>query len=201
MNTPSAIHTPSARQRSLDTADRLFYQEGLRATGIDRIIAESGVAKMSFYRHFPSKDDLITAFLARRHEAWMAWFESTVEARINKAGAGWEVIADVLGQWFKERDFRGCAFINTMTESGSTDSDAQRFALKHKTDLATYLETLAKRLGLLRSRQVVEATMIVIEGTIVRAQMTRDASVVTSCRSLLKAIGQSAARSVKKASR
>jgi len=201
MNTTPATHPSPARQRILDTADRLFYQEGLRATGIDRIIAESGVAKMSFYRHFPSKTDLIAAFLERRHDTWMSWFKDAVDARINKANAGLEVIADVLGMWFRERDFRGCAFINTMAESGSLDGDASRMALAHKTHLATYLETVARRLGLLRPRQVAEAAMIVIEGTIVRAQMTGDASVVTSCRQLLKAIGQSAANPAGKKSR
>ena len=65
---------PSARDHILDTAKRLFYRDGFRATGIDRIVAESGVAKMSLYRHFPSKDDLIAAFLDWRHAHWTAWF-------------------------------------------------------------------------------------------------------------------------------
>ena len=66
--------TLPARERILVTAHELFYRDGLRATGIDRIIAESGVAKLTFYRHFPSKDALIRTFLDYRHERWMAWF-------------------------------------------------------------------------------------------------------------------------------
>ena len=75
MSTSSPL---SARDRILQTASRLFYREGLRATGIDRIIAESGVAKMSFYRSFASKNDLIAEFLRQRHVAWMERFRAGV---------------------------------------------------------------------------------------------------------------------------
>lgn len=202
MSTSSADRPSPARQRILETADRLFYQEGLRATGIDRIIAESGVAKMSFYRHFPSKADLIATFLETRHERWLGWFEHAVDARLGKPGAGLEVIADVLREWFDEADFRGCAFINTVAESGSSnDDDASRIALRHKNDLAAYLVTLARRLHLTRPQQVAEAAMIIIEGTIVRAQMTGDAGVVAASRSLLKSLGQAATKTERKGSR
>src|SRR6218665_2250806 len=79
--TPASFIAPSAdttdlpaRDRILVTAHQLFYRDGIRATGIDRIIAESGVAKLTFYRHFPSKDDLVLAFLDYRHDRWLAWF-------------------------------------------------------------------------------------------------------------------------------
>jgi AcrR family transcriptional regulator len=184
----------AARQRILETAGRLFYQEGLRATGIDRIIAESGVAKMSFYRHFPSKADLIAAFLKARHETWMDWFTREVDARIGKSGKGLEVVADVLGQWFREPTFRGCAFINTLAESGSSCGEECRIAIEHKRQLAVYLESLTKRLGLARPRQVAEAAMIVIEGTIVRAQMGAGNAVVARSRGLLKSLMLSATK-------
>src|SRR5262245_2695423 len=66
--------TSEARQRILETADRLFYQEGVRAVGVDRIIAEAGVAKMSLYKHFPSKDDLILAVLKHREVSVLEFF-------------------------------------------------------------------------------------------------------------------------------
>src|SRR6185369_13581723 len=73
-----------ARQRILETADRLFYQEGIRAVGIDRIIAEAGVAKMSLYNHFPSKDDLILAVLEHREASVLEFFRSTMERHAKK---------------------------------------------------------------------------------------------------------------------
>ena len=154
-----------ARERILATAGRLFYQEGLRATGIDRIIADSGVAKMSFYRHFPSKADLIRAFLEARHGNWMAWFAAAVERRIESQG--FAAIAGALGEWFAEPDFRGCAFINTVTETGSDFP----LAVEHKRELEAYVRGLAERLGLASPALIAAKAMIVIEGTIVRAQM------------------------------
>jgi AcrR family transcriptional regulator len=155
----------SARDRILATALRLFYRDGIRATGIDRIIAESGVAKMSFYRHFPSKADLVRAFLAARHERWMGWFTAAVERRFEKDGLA--AIAGALSDWFAEEDFRGCAFINTVAESGA-DYPA---AIEHKRELEAYVSTLAQRLSLPCPATVAAKAMIVIEGTIVRAQM------------------------------
>src|SRR5262249_42768636 len=74
-----------ARQRILETADRLFYREGVRAVGIDRIIAEAGVAKMSLYKHFASKDDLILAALMHREEGVLQFFRSSMERHVKKA--------------------------------------------------------------------------------------------------------------------
>src|SRR5262249_62388843 len=77
--------TSEARKRILETADRLFYRDGLRAVGIDRIIAEAGVAKMSLYNHFPSKNDLILAVLKYREEAVLEFFRSAVERHARRA--------------------------------------------------------------------------------------------------------------------
>src|SRR5579859_3210124 len=154
-----------ARDRILATASRLFYQEGLRATGIDRIIAESGVAKMSFYRHFPSKADLVRAFLEARHRAWMNWFADAVERRAETQG--FSALAGALGEWFAQPDFRGCAFINTVAETGRDFP----LAVQHKRDLASFVEAFAQRLRLPSPDRLAAKAMIVIEGAIVRAQM------------------------------
>ncbi len=157
--------TVSAKDRILTTALRLFYRDGIRATGIDKIIAESGVAKMSFYRHFPSKNDLIRAFLEARHEIWMGQFRAAVERRF--AEEGFAAIARALSEWFGEPDFRGCAFINTVAETGSEFPQT----VQHKCELELYVTELAKRLSLPAPAQVAAKAMIVMEGAIVRAQM------------------------------
>src|ERR1700750_3197774 len=103
---------PPPRERILRAAHDLFYRDGIRATGIDRVIAESGVAKVTFYRQFPSKDDLILAFLDFRHERWMAWFV----AGLARHGGGLAAIAPALAEWFRSDDYRGCAFLNSVGE-------------------------------------------------------------------------------------
>jgi AcrR family transcriptional regulator len=161
--------TLSARDRILSTALRLFYSDGIRATGIDRIIAESGVAKMSFYRHFPSKNDLIRAFLDARHEIWMEKFRAAVERRF--AQDGLKAIAHALAEWFAEPDFRGCAFINTVAESGAEFTQP----IEHKQGLEVYARELAERLSLPAPDRIAAKAMILIEGAIVRAQMGQTA--------------------------
>jgi AcrR family transcriptional regulator len=180
---------PSARDRILDTAKRLFYRDGFRATGIDRIIAESGVAKMSLYRHFASKDDLIAAFLDWRHDHWMAWFTAAVETRLARH-EGLAAVADVLGEWFGQDDFRGCAFINAVAETGATD-DPRHFdqAVRHKRGLERYLADVAARLGLATPEQAAEEAMLCVGGMIVRAQMGPDPGIVDAGRRLLARIG------------
>ena len=183
---------PSARDRILDVAKRLFYRDGFRATGIDRIIAESGVAKMTLYRHFPSKSDLIAAFLDWRHDYWMDWFTASVEARLADR-AELDVVADALGEWFAQDDFRGCAFINSVTETGATDDPRHlRQAVAHKQGLEAYLAGVAARLGLEAPDDVAQEAMLCIEGMIVRAQFGRDGRIVDAGRRLLARIERDA---------
>src|SRR5437660_1647306 len=94
-----------ARERLLDAAEELFYAEGVRAVGVERILAESGVGRASFYRHFASKDDLVVAVLRRRDQAWRAWLAERVDAL---GGKPLDVFA-ALAERFACADFRGCA--------------------------------------------------------------------------------------------
>jgi AcrR family transcriptional regulator len=183
----------SARDRILQTASRLFYQEGLRATGIDRIIAESSVAKMSFYRSFASKNDLIAEYLRQRHADWMECFRTGVEAALAQPGAGLEVMADMLEVWFREPDFRGCAFINTLAESGPGNGEEVAIARAHKAELEAYVVEVAQRLDMPQPVAVAAMAMLIIEGAIVRAQMTGDPGVAGLCRTLLAQLKATAA--------
>ncbi|GJG97965.1 TetR/AcrR family transcriptional regulator [Cupriavidus pauculus] len=174
--------TPSARDRILDTAARLFYRDGYRATGIDRIIAESGVAKMSLYRHFASKNDLIFEYLQRRHDYWMGWFEAGVRRRL-VARPNLDALADTLGEWFGTEDYRGCAFINMVAESGGGAGDDPRLleqAVSHKESLQHFAAVIAAELGLVTPAEVAEEAILCIEGMIVRAQTTHDADAVVA---------------------
>jgi AcrR family transcriptional regulator len=177
---------PNAKDRIVETALKLFYRDGIRATGIDKIIAESGVAKMSFYRHFPSKAALISEFLRKRHDNWMGCFTSTVTKKLEKRGAGIEVIADVLGEWFVTPGFRGCAFINTISETPDFDAEQNQIVREHKAQLESFVRQIAVQLKVKSPAKVAACAMIIIEGTIVRAQMTRNPEVVSECRHLLQ---------------
>lgn len=181
----------SARAKILETALRLFYAHGTRAVGIDRIIAESGVAKMSFYNNFPSKADLIAAFLDERHVRWMAWFRSALDARDAKPGHRLASAADVLREWFTAPDFHGCAFINILAETERTSERERTIARNHKSDVLAVLTELARADGAARPTEVGRLALIIVEGAIVRAEMTGEgAKVAADAKRLLAGLTQ-----------
>ncbi|EYC49767.1 TetR family transcriptional regulator [Hylemonella gracilis str. Niagara R] len=180
---PNALTEPAlglsslpARERILRTAHDLFYREGIRATGIDRVIAESGVTKVTFYRHFPSKNDLVLAFLEYRHVLWMDWFR----AALQRHGGKLQGLPTVLGEWFRQPVFRGCAFINSVGELGGTEPQVREIAQRHKQDMT---EAIASLLPPSRRRKQDALTIaLAVDGAIVRAQT--DAAPEPALRSL-----------------
>jgi len=188
-----------ARERILLTAHDLFYADGIRATGIDRVIAASAVTKVTFYRHFPSKDDLVRAFLDHRHARWMAWFVDALGRRGAHERSGDAqallLLADVMAEWFTDPVFRGCAFINAVAEVGGSVEGAAERARDHKREMVEVIAdllptTLPQRMAL------AQAAAIGIDGAIVKAQMggaemVREA--VEDLRRLLRALADAAA--------
>lgn len=176
-----------ARQRILVTAHDLFYREGIRATGIDRIIAESGVTKVTFYRHFPSKNDLIMAYLEHRHLLWIDWLNETLERH---RGPGREVatrLVTVFREWFESEGYRGCAFLNAVVELGRTLPEVAEIATRHKNEV---MEIIARLLPESPDRQgSALAIAVALDGAILRAQMEKaPKSALAALETLLKAI-------------
>ena len=159
--------TPPAappRERILRTAHDLFYRDGIRATGIDRVIAESGVAKVTFYRQFASKDDLVLAFLDYRHERWMAWF---VDA-LARHGGTLAAVVPTMREWLSSSGFRGCAFLNSVGELGPAQPAVLAATRRHKQDMTSAVTRLMKPApGRARTAR---ALALAIDGAIVQAQ-------------------------------
>lgn len=157
-------HNVPPRERILITAHALFYREGIRATGIDRVIAAAGVTKVTFYRHFPSKNDLIREFLEYRHQRWIAWF---IEA-LQRHGNTIEALPLALAEWFNDANFRGCAFINSVGELGATMPEVVEISRRHKREMITII------VGLLRphtnQEHNAQAIALAIDGAIIRTQ-------------------------------
>jgi len=167
-----------ARERILRTAHDLFYAEGLRATGIDRVIAEAGVTKVTFYRHFPSKNDLILAYLNLRHEQWMTWFTDAL-ARHGGASQGAKALPPVMKEWFSGEalgGFRGCAFLNGVSEMGPAIPAVVEATRQHKQQMTDAIEALLPQSG--QRRQTAEALAIAVDGAIVQAQYCEDPALV-----------------------
>lgn len=158
----------SARERILHTAHDLFYQHGVRATGIDRIIKEAGVTKVTFYRHFPAKNDLILAFLEYRHELWINGFSQELRQQMLRSGSLDQALPATLATWFASADFRGCAFINTAVEMAQGLPESLPLIRQHKqamTDvIAGYLPDNAS------GKRRAQMLTLMADGAIVMAQ-------------------------------
>jgi AcrR family transcriptional regulator len=163
----------SARDRILLTAHDLFYRDGVRATGIDKIIAEACVTKVTFYRHFPSKNDLIRAYLDYRHALWMNWFIDALARHGAKQDKGLAVLVPTLAEWFNKPIYRGCAFINTVSELGGVLPDVIDISSRHKQDM---MHVIAELLPDNPERDTIaNAAAIAVDGAIVKAQLESQA--------------------------
>ncbi len=153
-----------ARERILLTAQKLFYCDGIRATGINRVIAESSVTKVTFYRHFSSKDVLILETLEYRHNQWIAWFIDAIQ----RHGGSIEAITPALSEWFLDEGFRGCAFINSVGEMADALPEIVNITRRHKQEVQDIIATLLPP----SEKQVADAQAltIAIDGAIIRAQ-------------------------------
>jgi AcrR family transcriptional regulator len=161
--------TSEARERILETADRLFYRDGLRAVGIDRIIAEAEVAKMSLYKHFASKDDLILAVLKYREEKILEFFGSAMERHGKRTKDKLRTFFAALKDWFESPGFRGCAFQNAAVELADAKHPGSHFVRDHKRRFQGFLAGLVEESLGKAATKVAPAVGLLVEGAIVTA--------------------------------
>ena len=166
----------SVRDKILLTAHDLFYSNGFRATGVDTLIKEAKVTKVTFYRFFPSKSLLILAYLHYRHEIWINWFETTLRRHLDEGEIPSEAISATLYEWFISPEFHGCAFINASAEAKSEDIESEIKAIcrDHKIETKNMIASLTK----IADERVVNEIMLLIDGAIIHAQMGMDSETV-----------------------
>ncbi len=167
-----------ARERILQTAYDLFSRHGIRAVGVDTVIARSGVAKMTLYRHYPSKDHLALAFLRRREELWTrAWLQTEVERRGGSPRERLLAIFDVFDKWFRRADFEGCSFINVLLEIDDRTHPVRSATVRHLEVIRSFLRQLAADAGVRDPDGFARQWHILMKGSIVAAgEGDRDAA-------------------------
>ena len=171
--TETARVTSAARERILDTAFRLFYAHGLRAVGVDTIIAESGVAKATFYRHFPAKDDLILAYLDKVDRVWTAQLHDAAHAAGPDPGDQLVGLFDALTTACRRPGYRGCAFLNAAAETppGSPVHDR---TVAHKQNVLAWIRDLAQRAGAPDPDQLARALTLLLDGGLASGALDAD---------------------------
>jgi AcrR family transcriptional regulator len=148
----------------------LFSRHGVRAVGVDRIVAESGVAKMSLYRHFRSKDELVLTFLQERERRWTnEWLRAEAERRGGTPAERMLAIFDVFGEWFALEDFEGCSFINVLLEFDDREQRVRVATVEHLRKIRGFLRELATEAGAADPEALAHQWHILMKGSIVAA--------------------------------
>ncbi|EKS7426446.1 TPA: TetR/AcrR family transcriptional regulator [Enterobacter cancerogenus] len=159
----------SVRDKIVLTAHDLFYSTGFKATGVDTIIKQAHVTKVTFYRHFPSKSLLILAYLNYRHELWMNDFVTALRLHLAGGKTPAQALSATLQGWFMSPDFHGCAFINASAEAKSEEieSEIKEICRSHKQETKADIAALTH----ITDAQILNEIMILIDGAIIHAQM------------------------------
>jgi AcrR family transcriptional regulator len=160
---------PAARDRILETAYELFARRGIRDVGVDEVIERAGVAKATLYRHFPSKNDLVIAFLELREQRWtLSWVEAEARRRGSAAEDQLLAIFGLFDEWFHRDDFEACSFINVLLEMGPGHPTGQA-SVQHLANIRTVVDRLAQEAGLRDPDAFARSWHILMKGSIVSA--------------------------------
>lgn len=162
------------RTRILNSAARLFYRRGIRAVTVDEVAAEASVTKVTVYKHFRAKDELVAACLHALDERFFSWFVQEVEASTADPRDRLLTVFDVLDRWFRRSDFRGCAFINATVELADPGHPAHEAVIAHKSRCRRYFRALAEAAGLENSDALSDQWMLLSEGATITALVEDD---------------------------
>jgi AcrR family transcriptional regulator len=166
----SPARRDTGRERVGRAAYELFSKDGVRAVGVDAIIAHAGTAKMTLYRNFPSKNDLIIDFLQRRERLWTReWLEAESRHRGETPRQQLLAIFDVFGEWFARPDFEGCSFLTTMIEVSDEEDPIRQAAVQHLANIRDYLRRLAAEAGIADADSFARKWHILMKGSIMAA--------------------------------
>lgn len=177
-----------ARERIIRAATRLFYRQGIPHTGVDAIIGEADVARMSLYRNFRTKDQLIAECLRRLDVRYHNWFVEQVRGRANRPEDALLSVFDVLDEWFASDDFRGCAFINATVELADPRHPAREPAIAHKRRNREYITELATAAGISNPETFAKQLMLLVEGAIVTALVQDDPDAAKDAKKAARAL-------------
>jgi AcrR family transcriptional regulator len=160
------------REQLIDTAIDLFLERGYHATGIDTILATSGVSKKTLYRHFRSKEELILAALKKYDGLFRNGFMRQVEQSADTPRDRVLAVFDVAADWFEENNFYGCMYINAIGEYSAADTAIRQVCKEFKTLMRRFIEDLCREMRAPDPATLAEELALLLEGAIVTAQVS-----------------------------
>jgi AcrR family transcriptional regulator len=171
---------PTMKERILETADRLFYLRGIRAVGVDAIAAEIGISKRTLYNHFPSKDELIAAYLERRFTRAPASDKPPVEQILGTF--------DRLERGFASKGFRGCPFVNAVAELGPEDQSVRKIAVAFKESRRIWFRDLLVQIGVADPEGLATQLTLLVDGSIAQDLVRNDPSMARAAKDAAKVL-------------
>ncbi|MFC5500708.1 TetR/AcrR family transcriptional regulator [Lysinimonas soli] len=168
---------PATRERILDAATQLFYANGLRSVSADRIVAQVGITKVTFYRHFPTKEDLIVAYLERRARWERDAVEAARAAAPGKPAEALRMIVDGIGQESCSPGFRGCPFINAAAEYPDPEHPVRVVVGVHRAWFKGAIEEFLIELGVSDSSRIADQLVMLRDGAMVSGYLGDPATV------------------------
>ena len=170
----------SVEGRILDSACQLFYKEGLRATGIERVLSHAGAAKASLYAHYGSKDDLVRAYLERQAQAWMTRVQERIAPADGRAGLLW--LFDMLGELSAGEGFRGCPFLNATSELADPSHPGRAVMRRHREWLHRLVRGLLSAAGVRDLDRVGRAVVVLYDGALASTILDGDSGAAAAAR-------------------
>ena len=181
MTAGTTAPSSAARSRILGTATQLFYARGLRAVGVDTIIAESGVAKATFYKHFPAKDDLIVAYLDQVDDVWSGQLHAAAEAAGPAPADQLVGLFDALHSACRRDGYRGCGFINAAAET-TPGTPAHERTVAHKHKVLAWMCDLAEAAGAQQPERLARSLALLLDGALSSGALDADPEAVEVAR-------------------
>jgi AcrR family transcriptional regulator len=189
---PPEVPSSAKRELLLETAWTLFCQNGYRAVGIDTVLAKAGVAKMTLYNHFDSKEDLIAAAMAKKGGELLVSIDEVIASAGKSPERRLLAVFDWLAGWFDSKHFTGCAFIKAVGEYTAAGDKPRQAAAAYKQALQDRLQTLAAEAGLKSPALLARQLMFLIDGATVHADMQASPAFAAEARSAAKALIEAA---------
>ena len=186
MSPTATLSIDESRRAVLRAADELFYARGITGVGMSDIRDASGVSMRRLYTVYPSKRELVAAWLTDRHDTWMAWFTAGVDRHI-AAGADPALAPfDAIADWVVAPGYRGCAFINSLAETSEIDDSHRAIIAGHKRDLIEHLAHLAMRDHPDAPPWLPDALAVLVDGAIVQCTVFANTDALSAARSAVR---------------
>lgn len=164
------------------TARRLFYRDGYRVVGIDTLLAEAEVAKMTLYNHFASKEDLIVAVIEQQDQEVRTALNAAVAAAGRSPARQLTAVFDWLKAWFESAGFKGCSFIRAFSEYPEPDHPIHQAAARHKQAINTLLLTIVTGAGAKHPAELAATLSLLVNGAILSAHTTGSSAPAVTAR-------------------